>query len=58
MKVMSNKEFKKLKKNLCKDYKSTLDFAMKCVNNDSINFDMFEDLMDLITYYRIKEEIK
>lgn len=55
---MNLKEFNKCKKNICKDYKSTIKFATQCINDDSITFQMFEDLMDLITYYRIKEEIK
>lgn len=59
MKEISRKEFKKLVKENCKDYKSTIKFATKCGNdNPKINFDMFQDLMDLISYYRVKEEIK
>lgn len=55
---MTKREFNKLKKKECTDYKTTISFTTKCINDDNITFEMFEDLMDLITYYRIKEEIK
>lgn len=58
MEKLTKKEFKKLKKEKCINYKNTLSFATKCVNDDSIDFEMFQDLMDLLTYFRIKEEVK
>ena len=58
MERLTNREFKKLKKEKCINYKNTLSFATKCVNDDIIDFEMFQDLMDLLTYFRIKEEVK
>lgn len=58
MERLTNREFKKLKKQNCNNYKNTLSFATKCVNDDIIDFEMFQDLMDLLTYFRIKEEVK
>ena len=58
MERLTNREFKKLKKQNCNNYKNTLSFATKCVNDDIIDFDMFQDLMDLLTYFRIKEGVK
>lgn len=58
LKCINKREYKKLKKE-CINYNTTKKILTTCVKGDIvINFDMFQDLMELMTYYRIKEEIK
>lgn len=54
-KCITKREFKKLVKE-CTNYDKTKKILTNSINGDPvINFDMFQDLMDLMTYYRIKE---
>jgi len=57
-KKITKREFKKILKEKCIDYKSTIKISTQLVNEYDISMQMFEDLLDLITYYRVKEEIK
>lgn len=57
-KPINKVKFKKLLKE-CVDYKTTKQILIDCVNEKHIiTFDMFQEFMDKMTYYRIKEEIK
>ena len=58
MNKITKREFKKILKEKCVDYKSTIKTSTRIVNDYDISMQMFEDLLDLITYYRVKEEIK
>ncbi len=56
-KCITKREFKKLKKE-CTNYKETKKVLINSLNGSPvISFDMFQDLIDLLGYYRIKEEI-
>lgn len=58
MNKITKREFKKILKEKCTDYKSTIKTSTRLINEYDISMQMFEDLLDLITYYRVKEEIK